>query len=292
MTVLGAMNVICDGPDEFRADLAVVVPKGVRPKKMEYAYYPTRPNNFLELKLVTGDIRKYYDQQYAIQVVQDLGDGRERLFIACIGDSDVDNIATATYDWPIRATWPDGTQTTVTFPVLQQHRGDDGRPVGVNAWDHTTHGLPGADRSLSSQAGWGSVVAAGSNDTLNGYWFHADALNSGRSSHVGNDITVSAYYQWVHEDGTPASVTPTPRGVDIPNHSGYTDVRGILLGGVNQLGTSFTLDKPGYWKLLLWPQTSNSKSTVTANPDGVAWNPATDIGHQIGSAWWKIPTTL
>ncbi|MEY9953005.1 hypothetical protein [Leifsonia sp. EB34] len=292
LTVLGAMGIICRGPDEFRADLAVTVPRGVRPARLEYRFYPTSEERIgMAMSLVSDDIRRYIDQNYAIVHVQDLGAGLERLYLSCRGNANTQNVATARYDWPIRATWPDGTQTVVAFPILQQHRGSDGRPVAINAWDRMTMTLPGYDATLSSQAAWGNVVAENTPGTLDGNHFHVDALASGRSAAEGNDETTALYFQFRHEDGTPASVTPTPRHVVIPSHSGTLSVQGLLLGAPEQLGRSFTLDKPGYWRLLIWPQSSNSRAGLDVSPDGVAWDPETDPGHQVGSVFWKLPAT-
>ncbi|MFE4948800.1 hypothetical protein ACFQ9V_01705 [Leifsonia sp. NPDC056665] len=294
MTVLGAMDIIARGPDEYRADYAVIVPRGVRPAQLKYRFEPDLPTSAIGtmLKPVTGDIRKYIDQNYAIVHVQDLGNGNERLFLSCRGDAHVKPATpTATYSWPLQATWPNGTQSVVTFPILVQRRGADGRPVAINAWDKTTAGLTGYDKTLSSQAAWGNLVRANSSGTLNGNHFHVDALASGRSAVAGNDQTTEVYYQFVHEDGTPASVTPTPKRVVIPTHSADTSVKGVLLGSPDQLGTAFELDKPGYWRLLCWPQANNSKPGVGVAPAGVAWDPQSDPGHQIGSVFWKLPAT-
>lgn len=295
-TVLGAMNIISDGPDEFRADFSIVAPPGAFPSKLYYRWNPTGTgaiNRELFAAADNRDIRSYVDQNYKVMVQQTLsssGTRQTRWFFSVRGDSDVGNVPTATYQWPVRVVWSTGKETIVEFPVLHQHLGDDGRPVAINAWDTTTSSLPGYDKTLSSEAAWGNLVMAGSNGTLNGNWFHIDALSSWRSAAVGNDVTSSAYYQFVHEDGTPASVTPTPKLVSFPSHSGIISVGGVLLG--SQLGTSFTLDKPGYYRLLAWPQSSNSRSNVSATPAGVAWDPAVDAGHQVGSVFWKIPYTV
>lgn len=291
LSVLGAMGIICRGPDEFRADLSVTVPRGVRPATMEYRFYPTVVDGKIgtRLTLVEDDIRAYTTQRYAVVHVEDLGNGEERLFLSCRGDAHTENVATAGYRWPIRATWPDGTESVVEFPILHQHRGSDGRPVAINAWDYTTSGLPGYDSTLCSQAAWGNVVRADTLATLDGNWFHVDALDSGRRATDGNDETTLVYYQFVHEDGTPASVTPKPKAAVIPSHSGEISVRGVLLGAPEHLGRAFTLDKPGYWRLLSWPQSNNSRAGLGITPDGVAWNPARDPGHQIGSVFWKLP---
>ncbi|WP_185276873.1 hypothetical protein [Leifsonia shinshuensis] len=293
LTVLGAIGIICRGPDEFRADLAVIVPRGVRPARMEYRFFVTAATEGINmpLRLVSDDIRRSIDENYAIVHVQDLGDGLERLYLSCRGDAHTENVASAMYGWPIRATWPDGTQSVAEFPVLQQQTGSDGRPVAINAWDRTTWLLPGYDSTLSSQAAWGNVVTADTTGTLDGNHFHVDALASGRTAAEGNDETAALFYQFRHVDGTPASVTPTPRHVVIPSHSAALSVQGLLLGAPEQLGRAFTLDKPGYWRLLIWPQSSNSRADLDVSPDGVAWDPATDQGHQVGSVFWKLPAT-
>ncbi|ALJ21350.1 hypothetical protein [Microbacterium sp. No. 7] len=295
MQALGHMNIIADGPDEFRADFTIIVPRGVRPSKIFYNYYPTTANATLELTKHGGDnstaVRNSVDQAYGIVHVQDLGNDVERLFIHARGDSDIGNVPTADLEWVVRATWPAHADTTLTFPLRQQYRGATGRPVAINAWDHTTSGLNGYV-GPNAQAGWGNVVDASSAGGLNPNLFHIDALVSGRTAAQGNDRTTEVYYQFVHEDGTVASITPTPRIVSIPNNTGYTNVSGVLLRwGDPALGASIAFDKPGYWRLLVWPQSSNSSATSTATPDGVAWSPGADTGWQVGSVFWKLPAS-
>ncbi|MFJ3958944.1 hypothetical protein [Arthrobacter sp. NPDC090010] len=141
-------------------------------------------------------------------------------------------------------------------------------------------GYPGPD----SQTGWGNVIDAASDGLIDGNRFFVGAKTSGRTPAQGNDLTTSVYFQFVHESGAPAAITPVPRALAVPNY--VNDASGVYLGAV--LGR-FALDRPGYWKLLIWPQSSNSSSASTATPEGVAWNPATEAGHQLGSVFYRLP---
>jgi hypothetical protein len=294
MTALGGMNVIADGPDEFRADLTILVPTGIRPTGLFYNYYPTTANATTGLSRQGGDnstaVRNSVGEAYGILTVQTVGATHERLFIHARGDSDVAAIATQDLTWIVRATWSGRADTTVTLPLLNvDRRPSVGRPVAVNAWDNTTNGLPGYV-GPNAQAGWGNSVPT-TGGSLAPNVFHLDSLNSGRTAATGNDQTVAVYYQFVHEDGGAAAITPAPRLVTIPNQS--SGVVGVLLGTADpSLGGSITLDRPGYWKLLIWPQSSNSQSANPATPDGVAWNPQSDPGAQVGSVFWMIPTAV
>ncbi|MFE6733782.1 hypothetical protein [Microbacterium sp. NPDC057650] len=294
MTGLGGMNVITDGPDEFRADLAILVPKGVRPTGLYYNYFPTTANATTALARQGGDnsaaVRDSVGEAYGILTVQTVGSAHERLFIHARGDSDIGAIATQELTWILRATWSGHADTTVTLPLLNvDRRPSVGRPVAVNAWDSTTNGLPGYI-GPNAQAGWGNSVPV-SGGPLTANVFHLDSLNSGRAAAIGNDQTVTVYYQFVHEDGAAAAITPEPRPVTVPNHA--SGVAGVLLGTADpSLGGTITLDKPGYWKLLIWPQSSNSQPANPATPGGVAWNPQGDPGAQVGSVFWMIPTAI
>jgi hypothetical protein len=300
MAMLGGMNFITDGPDEFRADFTIDVPIGVRPTGLYYNYYPFQTAATTPLAKLGGDnsdlVRTSVDQAYGIVHVQSLenlgpcGAGLERLYIHARGDSDVGTVPTEMNKWIIRATWGNNPDTTVTYDVLNQYRGaGTGRPVAINAWDYNTGSRPGYV-GPNSQTGWGNVVPEGTSEGLNPNLFHLDALTSGRPAAEGNDITNSVFYQFVHSDGSPASFTPSPRPVTIPSHGDYISIIGEYLGTADPaIGSSLNFDKPGYWKLLIWPQSSNSQTNNPATPEGVAWDPATDPGQQVGSVFWHLP---
>ncbi|MFB7844564.1 hypothetical protein [Microbacterium sp. NPDC056052] len=290
MAALGGVDVIDAAGSEFRADFTIVVPKGVRPTGLFCNYTPTASVATTALTKMGNDgsaaVQTSVDQAYGIVAVQSLDGGYERLYVSARGDADIPNLASASYAWQIRASWPAHADTTLSLPVLQQYFGDpDGRPAAVNAWDYTTTSLPGYI-GPNAQTGWGNVVTAQS--SVNPNVFLIDAYASGRTPETGNDLTTTVLYQFVHEDGTPAAITATPRSVTIPNHT--SGVSGVYLGVADSGLGAVVFDRPGYWKLLIWPQSSNSRPTSTATPDGVAWDPSTDPGAQVGSVFWKIPT--
>jgi|GEM_PF-2060676 len=279
LALLGGINAIGDGPDEFRADFTAVVPRGVRPRRLEYLFYPEAGTGWTTLSTTARPI----DQRYDVVHAERLEDDFERIFLSARGDADVPNAPFGSHLWPLRATWPDGTVTTLAMPFEQIHFGGDGRPLGVNAWDTITSGVPGYP-GPDSQTGWGNVVSAGSDGLIDGNRFFVGAKASGRTAAQGNDLTTSVYFQFVHESGTAASITPEPRALTLPHR--IDDLSGVYLGAT--LG-SFRLDLSGYWKLLIWPQSSNSQPGNPATPEGVAWNPATEPGHQIGSVFYELP---
>ena len=282
VTLLGWNNALDVSNSEFRADFTIVVQTGELPAQIQYRYNPTGSTDMLTLTRVP-DVQASVDQAYGIVATEELGNGLQKLYISARGDLDVSSPSTpSTYQETIQITWQDGTITRTSFPMLVTSRNNEGRPVSVNAWDTTTSGLPGYV-GPNSQTGWGNVVPAGSTDTLQGAKFHVDAVNSGRDAATGNDVTDELYYQFVRGDnGAAASVTPTPVRISITNHG--SGVEGALL---TELG-SFSLDSPGYYKLLVWPQSRNSSGAATPTSDGVAWRPGVDPGQQVGSVFWKI----
>ncbi|MEZ2372658.1 hypothetical protein [Arthrobacter sp. RCC_34] len=279
LTLLGGINAIGDGPDEFRADFTAIVPVGVRPRRLEYLFYPEAGAGWTVLSPTAPRTGQRYDVVHA----QRLDDDFERIFLSARGDADVPNAPFGSYSWPILATWPDGAVTTLSMPFEHVHFGSDGRPLGVNAWDTITSGVPGYP-GPDSQTGWGNVIDAGSDGLIDGNRFFVGAKTSGRTPAQGNDRTTSVFFQFVNESGAGASITPEPRPLTVPNY--VSDASGVYLGAT--LG-SFRLDLPGYWKLLVWPQSSNSQPGNPATSDGVAWNPATEPGHQLGSVFYRLP---
>ncbi|WFR83985.1 hypothetical protein [Arthrobacter sp. Y-9] len=278
MALLGGINAIGGGPDEFRADFTAIVPRGVRPRRLEYLFHPEAGAGWTVLSPTAPPTGQRYDMVHA----QRLDDDFERIFLSARGDADVPNAPFGSYSWPIRATWPDGAVTTLSMPFEHIHFGSDGRPLGVNAWDTITAGVPGYP-GPDSQTGWGNVIDAGSDGLIDGNRFFVGAKTSGRTPAEGNDRTTSVFFQFVHESGAAASVTPAPRALTVPDY--VSDASGVYLGAT--LG-SFRLDLPGYWKLLVWPQSSNSQPGNPATPDGVAWDPATEPGHQLGSVFYRL----
>ncbi|WP_287903298.1 hypothetical protein [Arthrobacter sp.] len=278
LALLGGINAIGDGPDEFRADFTAIVPRGVRPRRLEYLFYPEAGTGWTVLSPTAPPTGQRYDVVH----VQRLDDDFERIFLSARGDADVPNAPFGSYSWPIRATWPDGAVSTLSMPFEHIHFGSDGRPLGVNAWDTITAGVPGYP-GPDSQTGWGNVIDAGSDGLVDGNRFFVGAKTSGRTPAQGNDRTTSVFFQFVHESGAAASITPDPRPLTVPNY--VSDASGVYLGAT--LG-SFRLDLPGYWKLLVWPQSSNSQPGNPATPEGVAWNPATEPGHQLGSVFYRL----
>lgn len=288
INLLGAAQVTTNGPDEFRADFTLLVPAGVRPTKLQYTYDPDDSSPSLNTLSQLADVQTDVDQQYGIVAVQTQSDGSELLYISARGDADVNSHTSGTYPVSLIATWPDGSTSSTSYPVLVINRDDDaGRPVGIIAWDSTVSGDPASPHD-NSQTSWGNNVPAGSSAGLNGQYFIVDAINSGNHSSVGNDLTTSLYYQFVRGDnGQPASITPTPVLMNIADHSSWEAENNRLTA----LGTNFQLDDPGYYRLLVWPQTSSSQGGFSSA--GVAWDPSVlSEGQQLGSVFWKIPTTV
>lgn len=281
VTMLGWNNAVDVSNSEQRADFTIVVQAGELPAQIQYFYDPVARAGLTTLTRV-DDVQASVDQAYGIVASEDLGGGLRKLYVSARGDLDFPSPSTpSTYQQTIQVTWQDGTTTATSFPMLITSRNNEGRPVSVNAWDWTTAGLPGYV-GPNSQTGWGNVVPAGSTATLQGAKFHVDAVNSGRDAATGNDVTDELYYQFVRSGGGAAGVTPTPVLVSIPNHPG-----GVLGKLLTELG-SFSLDAPGYYKLLVWPQSSNSSGATTPTSAGVAWQPGLDPGQQVGSVFWHI----
>lgn len=284
ITMLGWANVTELGISEFRADFILVAGSSELPAQIRYSFLPGgAPDTVLTY---IPDVQQSIDQNYGIVASVDLGGGLRELYVSARGDlGDVFPTTPTNYTLTLLVTWPDGSSSTETFPILvNPPRNNTGRPMAVNAWDFTTAGLPGYV-GPNSQTGWGNVVPAGSTATLLGAKFHVDAINSGRDLPTGNDATTELYYQFVRGDtGAPASVTPQPVLVTgLPNHG-----PGVLGRLLTELG-SFSLDDPGYYKLLVWPQSSNSNGRPRPTSAGVAWTPGVvSEGHQVGSVFWHI----
>lgn len=285
-TMLGWSERTVGSHDEWRGDFTLRVKSGTVPSKIEWNYAPYNPAAWAALTKVAS-VQASVASVYSI--VQTVKDGEEDvLYISARGDASVPAVAQSiTYQLGLRITMADGTTTTTHAVENVGRNASTGRPVPIEAWGTTTSTLPGY-YGPNSETGWGNVVAADSSDALLGVKFHVDALNSGRSAANGCDVTDSLYYQFVRgDDGTPASVTPTPQLMSIANHS--AGVKGAVL--VNE--GRFSLDAPGYYKLVIWPQASSSKDTAPQDCTGVSYDPAVlSESTQVGSVFWKMPTTL
>jgi hypothetical protein len=283
VTMLGWDSETGYGMDEWRADFTVRVPKGQIPSKIEYNYYLHQPNNWNNLTQVS-DAQTNVGQAWGIQHVQPDGDA-DILYITARADAGVQSVSSdVTLPTNIRVTIS-GTPYVATFDMTNKAM-TNGTPTVLNAWDTTTSGLFGYIPP-NSQAGWGNVIKDGGNTVLKGANFHVDAVNGNRKASLGCDITDSVYYQFVRGDnGAPASITPTPRRISIPNHT--SGVKGILL---NELG-NFQLDDPGYYKLVIWPQTRSSSSAAPQDCSLISRDPAKTAGSQVGSVFWHIPSSV
>lgn len=285
-TTLGWSERTVHGHDEWRGDFTLRVPSGTVPSKIEWNYAPYNTAAWAALTKV-ADVQASVASVYSI--VQTVQDGDEDvLYISARGDSTVPLVSNSiTYQLGIRITMADGTTTTSHAVENVGRNTSTGRPAPIEAWGTTTSSVPGY-YGPNSETGWGNVVSATSSDSLLGVKFHVDSLNSGRSAANGCDVTDSLYYQFIRgDDGTPASVTPTPQLISIPNHA--SGVRGAVL--VNE--GRFSLDAPGYYKLVIWPQATSSRDTAPQDCTGVSYDPAVlSEGTQVGSVFWKIPTTV
>jgi hypothetical protein len=283
VTMLGWDSETGYGMDEWRADFTVRVPKGQIPSKIEYNYNLHQPNNWNNLNQVSN-AQTDVGQAWGIQHVQHDGDA-DILYITARADASVQSVSSdVTLPTNIRVTIS-GTPYVATFDMTDKAM-TNGTPTVLNAWDTTTSGLFGYIPP-NSQAGWGNVIKDGGNTVLKGANFHVDAVNGNRKTSLGCDITDSVYYQFVRGDnGAPASITPTPRLISIPNHT--SGVKGILL---NELG-NFQLDDPGYYKLVIWPQTRSSLSSAPQDCSLISRDPAKTAGSQVGSVYWHMPSSV
>src|SRR5690606_1935200 len=75
------------------------------------------------------------------------------------------------------------------------------------------------------------------------------------------------YYQLVHEDGTPSHLTPSPVKLNVKGHSDAGTRNKRILDAVNLLDEG---DKPGYYRFLVWPQSTN---TSDGKASALSWNP-------------------
>ncbi|MGJ4845098.1 Ig-like domain-containing protein [Leifsonia sp. Le1] len=285
-TMLGWSERTVASHDEWRGDFTVRVKAGTVPSKIEWNRTHSAPTTWTALTKVASIQASVASVYSIVQTVQD-GD-EDVLSISARGDSIVSTVAqSTTYQVGIRITMADGTTTTRHAVENVSRNTSTGRPVPIQAWGTTTSPLPGY-YGPNSETGWGNVVAADSSESLLGVKFHVDAINSGRSATNGCDVTDSLYYQFVRgDDGTPASITPIPQLMSIANHP--SGVKGAVL--VNE--GRFSLDAPGYYKLVIWPQASSSKATAPQDCTGVSYDPAVPSeSTQVGSVFWKMPTTF
>lgn len=284
VTMLGGNERTTGGYDEWRSDFTVRVPKGQLPTKVEYNLYAYDQNNWIRLTEVDDVQAKGTGQHYGIVHTQDDGD-YDILYISARGDLAVTgHNSDMTYQVGLRVTTLGGIATVRTPIEAVTRNSISGRPVAVQAYGTTTSSLPGYF-GPNSRTGWSNVVSAESEEQLLGIKFHVDALSSSRSASNGCDVTDLIYYQFVRgDDGTPASITPEPKALNIKSHSG--GIGGSLLTGEGK----FSLDESGYYKLLVWPQASSSSATATQDCSLVSYNPAVlSEGTQVGSVFWKTP---
>lgn len=288
---LGGVTHITDDPDEYREDLSVIVPTGVRPDELRYSWAIDDTVN-QSTSRVTGyaNLRSSTSNVWAIVAVQDLGNGTERLWISARGDCNMPNDSTSRdLTWRTRLVWPGSTPDSVLArPAWYQKTGNStGRLVGLNAYDGGSR--PSSHPGPNAQTAWGNTIAAGTS-VINANNFHIAATRADSSSNMQAN---RAYYQFIHEDGTTWTHTGGTGGAPvfmnpINDSAGTGSMRSsdTLLG--NYLGLtspySITLPKAGYWKFVIWP--------VRDGNTAISWDPATEAGHQVGSVFWQIPGSI
>jgi hypothetical protein len=265
--------------DEFRADFTVRVPAGVQPIRVEYTWGYHDPNSWVSLVKV-DDIQNHVDQNYSIVHTQHDGDD-DILYISARGDAVMPAVATSvTYTPYVRVTLPTNEALAQKFTVENVGRQPtSGRPVVLPSWDYVNKDKPGY-HGPNAQVGWGNVVDD-SGGPIQGGKFYLDALNSGRSIDVGCDITDDLIYQWVDQDGNRVR---KPQHLEIKDHAaGFT---GAFLDGPQ------SFEKPGYYRLMVWPQAESSSPSAPSDCASVSYNP-NDLtqGTQAGSVFWKLPAT-
>lgn len=279
---LGYANRFSVWDSEFRYDGRIRVGMGVRISKVEYAYYGSDDRSYITAVQVPRG-RGGINQEYEVIDVTFLADS-DVLTFTLRGDLNVDAAPergeySRAYRLGVKVHLSDGsTRTThvdieVLWPTYDPNNGRIGRPFVRLPYDTGWGGTP------NSQAGFGCVAD-------NGYIadkFIVDLVNprQDRRDLPGNNSD-HVYYQLVHEDGTPSHLTPSPVKLNVKGHSdaGTRDKR--ILDAVNLLDEG---DKPGYYRFLVWPQSTN---TSDGKASALSWNPdRPEDAFQLGSVYFR-----
>jgi hypothetical protein len=283
---LGHANRFALWDSEFRYDGRIHVPMGVKIKEIHYSYKGNNEVNrrAVEVKRGAGGTEDQYEIiDLTFQADSDV------ITFTLRGDLDVDKDPRPDYSrkYPIavRVSLSDGTSRTVVpqvevLAVAWNHHDREmvGRPFVRLPYDHHWGGEP------NSQAGFGFVSDDG---YIPDDKFIIDLVNPRQGvSDVPSNHSDSVYWQLVHEDGTPAQVSPVPQLLD--HLDGHRD-RGVDRNGpkTKKLPAMNLLkagDKPGYYRFLVWPQSTDPDGKISA----LSWNKDhPEDAFQLGSVYFR-----
>ncbi|MEU1409613.1 hypothetical protein ABZ471_46680 [Streptomyces sp. NPDC005728] len=285
---LGCANRFAVWDSEFRYDGRIRVPVGVKIKDIKYSYYGNgqASQGTTEFKRGQGGTGEEYE-------VIDLTflDDADLITFTLRGDLNVDAdprpAYSRTYQIRVDVTLDTGEVRTAT-PEIEVLTGawqssdpeKVGRPFVRLPYDNNWGGVP------NSQAGFGYVS---DNGRIPGDKFIIDLVNLRQGEKgVQSNNSDHVYYQLVHEDGTPSHYTPTPQLQKAEGHKDSGTGRKVILPAIDlrQLG-----DKPGYYRLLIWPQSADPDGS----PSSLRWDEAKpEDAFQLGSVYYryKAPASI
>ncbi len=265
-----------DGFDsEFRADFIVRVPAGQLPTTIRYDYDGNGDFNHTAIPVAGPGV----DQQFQVVEVEHHG-ADDLVAITMRGDGAMDSVQCPEKDFNLRAevNVPAGSfqfplpVETWSFGVCS----GTGRPVARLPWDNAWGSPDG-----NSQDGFGVITNTGQ---VPANKFLIDADNPNPDTDCG--ITTQAFYQFVHEDGSPSALTPAPVAVAVTDHHN-TGFNEIELPAVDFAAAG---DSPGYYKFLVWPEATSS--TPGQDCSARTWNPSVlSDGWQVGSVFYSFTPT-
>ncbi|MFR0357478.1 hypothetical protein [Streptomyces sediminimaris] len=283
---LGYANRFSVWDSEFRYDGRIRVPMGIKITKVQYAYYGRDDLAYINAVEVPRG-RMGIDQEYEVVDLTFLEDS-DVITFTLRGDLNVDagperGQYSRTYQLGVKLGLSDGTtrlthvEVEVLWPGYDPDSGRIGRPFVRLPYDRGWGGTP------NSQAGFGYV-------SDNGYIadkFIIDLVNprQGRENVAGNNSD-HVYYQLVHEDGTPSHLTPAPVKFNVKGHADAGTGNKRILDAVNLRDEG---DKPGYYRFLVWPQSTNTSDGKTSS---LSWDPdKPEDAFQIGSVYFRYTAT-
>lgn len=282
LRTLGYANRFGTADTEFRYDGVVTVPKDVTIKRIRYSYNGNDTLNMVAVKRPRG--RVGIDQEY--EIVDTSSDGvHDVITFHLRGDlglaTNVCPKGGMEYPTKTEITLSNGKVLTTApmVDVVNSVRCDGdpegtGRPYVRLPWDANWGGTPPG----YSQNGFGYLADDGS---VPGNTFPIDLVNPRQGlPDVPCNNSDHVYYQFVREDGTPSRLTPEPVRMDVLAHLNPGQVNRNFLGPVDFKKAG---DKPGYYKLLVWPQ-ADSSDGGTCNASWDPHNPAD--AAQLGSVFY------
>ncbi|MFD8818208.1 hypothetical protein ACFV23_43655, partial [Streptomyces sp. NPDC059627] len=278
---LGYANRFAVWDSEFRYDGRIRVPVGMKIKQIKYSYYGNGNADTAAGEVKRG--RGGMDQEFEVIDLTFLDDS-DVITFTLRGDLNVDAdprpAYSRTYQIRVDVTLDNGDVRTANPQVEVLASAWDksnpkkvGRPFVRLPYDTAWGGSP------NSQAGFGYVCDDG---RIPGDKFIIDLVNLREGvADVDSNHSDSVYYQLVHEDGTPSKYTPTPQVHKAEGHQGSGVEHKVTLPPIDlrKLG-----DKPGYYRFLVWPQSSNPDGGVS----DICWNPEVmEDAFQLGSVYYR-----